>query len=115
MKGIPYAGELNRRIEFFENTTATNAAGESVETPVSLGKRFAKRVDATGGEEEDGRLIGLGVCRFQVRFDATLFAKGSQLFIKDFEDDQWEVAGPPRLMDGRRRFMEFKCRRRGED
>lgn len=115
MKDIPHSGELNRRIEFFENTTLTNTAGESIETPSTLGKRWAKRVDATGSEDDDGRLIGLGVCRFQTRFDAALFAKGSKLFIRDFEDGNWEVAGPPRLMDGRRRYMEFKCRKRGED
>lgn len=112
---IPNAGELNRRIEFFENVTVTNTAGEPIETPNSLGKRFAKRVDATGSEDDDGRLIGLGVCRFQVRFDATLFTKGSKLFIQDFENGKWEVAGPPSLMDGRKRYMEFKCRKRGEN
>lgn len=112
---IPGAGELNRRIEFFENVTINNTAGEPIDTPSSLGKRWAKRVDAVGSEDDQGRLVGLGVCRFQVRFDATLYAKGSKMFIKDFENENWEVAGPPRILDGMKRYMEFKCRRRGED
>lgn len=109
----PFAGELTRRIEFFENVTVTNTAGEPIQTPQSLGKRWAKRVDATGTQEDDGRIIGLGVCRYLVRFDSELFSKGSALLIKDFEDEYWQVAGPPSIHGGRKRYMEFKCRKRG--
>lgn len=115
MDRLPFSGELTRRIEFFEKTWTKNLAGESVPANLSLGKRWAKRIDAAGSEEEDGRIIGLGVCRFITRFDATLFSKGGALVILDFENDEWEVSGPPNIIDGRRRYMEFKCRRRGDN
>jgi hypothetical protein len=114
MKDVPYSGQLNRRVEFFENTTVKNSSGEPIETEQSLGSKFVERLDAVGNEEEDGRLVGLAVCRFRMRFNASIFGKGSALFIRDFDGD-WEAAGSPRLLDGRKRYMEFKCRKRGEN
>ncbi len=114
MKDVPYSGQMNRRVEFFENTTVNNSTGEPIDTENSLGSRFVKRVDAVGGEEEDGRLVGLAVCRFQMRYDNAIWAKGSTLFIRDFDGD-WEATGSPRLLEGRKRYMEFKCRKRGQN
>lgn len=112
MKDTVFAGQMNRRVEFFENTTQKNASGEPIETEVSLGVRFVKRLDANGSEEEEGRLVALALCRFQMRFNADLFTKGATLFVRDFDGD-WEVIGMPRLLSGRKRYMEVKCRKRG--
>lgn len=109
-----FSGQLNSRVEFFENTSVSNEAGESVVQKTSIGSRMVKRVDALGGEEEDGRLIGLQVCRFQMRYDNEIFAKSSTLIVTDFDGD-WLVVAPASLLSGRRRYMELKCRKRGEN
>lgn len=115
MEDIVYAGQMNRQVELFENTAATNDSGESISEKSSLGKRMVKRIDALGKEEEaDGRLLGLAVCRFQMRFDTEIAAKASQLIVSDFDGD-WDVVGPMRLLDGRKRYMELRCRKRGEN
>lgn len=113
-EGIVYSGQMNHRVEFFENTVESNASGESIATKTPLGAKMVERVDAAGNEDNDGRLIGLGVCRFRMRFDADIAAKASQLIITDFDGD-WDVVGPMRLLDGRKRYMELRCRKRGEN
>lgn len=106
-------GEMNSQVEFFENTSTKNQYGESIEEKVSLGKRHVKRIDALGGQETDGTVVGLAVCRYQMRYENALAAKASTLEIVDF-DGTWEVAGPFRLLEGSRRYMELRCRKRGE-
>jgi hypothetical protein len=49
-----------------------------------------------------------------MRFDTDIAAKASQLTINDF-DGNWDVVGPMRLIDGRKRYMELRCRKRGEN
>lgn len=112
IKGFVFAGELNRRVSFYETTTTKNSQAEVVETPALIGKFSVKRIDAVGSEEEDGRLIGLGVCRYQMRYNNTIFLKASTLYITD-DDGDWDVVSPGIKMEGRNRYMELKCRKRG--
>lgn len=107
-----YSGQMTAQVEFFENTTVKNQYGEAIETRQSLGKRHVKRLDAAGTQVEDGSLIGLGVCAFQMRYENALFTKAAELEVDDF-DGTWEAVGPARLLGGHRRYMEIKCRRRG--
>lgn len=110
-----YSGNLNRYVFIYENTVTKNDSGESIETKALLAERMVERIDAIGREDvDDGRLLGLGVCRFRMRFDATIAAKASQLIISDFDGD-WDVVGPMALLDGRKRYMELRCRKRGEN
>lgn len=113
MAKVVYSGQMNAQVKFFEIDTANNAAGEPQETRVSLGKRRVKRIDAIGAQEEDGAVIGLAVCRYQMRYENLFAEKASQLEIDDF-DGTWEVVGPMRLLEGGRRYMELRCRKRGE-
>jgi len=109
-----YSGEMTAQVEFFENQVAKNSSGEAIDTRVSLGKRHVKRLDAVGSEDADGSVLGLSVCRFQMRYEPALALKASTLEVDDF-DGTWSVIGPMVLLDGRRRYMEIKCRKRGED
>ena len=113
MRDMVYSGQMNAQVEFFEISTANNAAGEPQETRVSLGKRRVKRIDAAGSQEQDGAVIGLAVCRYQMRYENVFAANASSLEIDDF-DGTWEVVGPMRLLEGGRRYMELRCRKRGE-
>lgn len=110
---IVYSGEMNSQVEFFEITTVKNDSGEPQETRVSLGKRHVKRLDAAGSQEVDGAVIGLAVCTYQMRYENTLAVKISTLEIDDF-DGTYEVVGPMQLLNGNRRYMQIKCRKRGE-
>jgi hypothetical protein len=113
MQKLVYSGQMNAQVEFFEINTTNNAAGEPQETRVSIGKRRVKRIDAVGAQEEDGAVLSLAVCRYQMRYESVFALKASQLQIDDF-DGTWEVVGPMRLLEGGRRYMELRCRKRGE-
>ena len=108
-----FSGQMNSLVEFFENTTVKNSAGEAEETRSSLGKRHVQRLDATGSQDQDGTVIGLAVCRYRMRYENSIALKASTLEIDDF-DGTWEVVGPMQLLEGSRRYMELKCRKRGE-
>ncbi len=118
-----FSGRLNRKVEFFENVTSKDQSGESIEVENLLKSRMVHRIDAVGDESAagdsaygigGGRLLALAVCKFQMRFDKDIAAKASRLFIRDFDGD-WQVVGPFRLLDSRRRYIELRCRKRGED
>ena len=109
----PMAGELNRQIEFLENVAGASSSGVvNKENLTSLGTMMAKRLGARGNEDSDGRLVGVGICRYQMRFDANLFAKSSKLVVRDFDGD-WQIIGPPQLLGGRKRYVEITCKKRG--
>lgn len=109
---LVYSGELSRRVSFYEQNSVKNAQGEVIESPILIGVFSVKRIDSAGSEEEDGRLLGLGICRYQMRYSNLIFAKASTLSITD-DDGVWDVIGPGIKMDGRNRYMELKCRKRG--
>lgn len=108
-----YSGQMNRRVSFYKDVNAKNAQGESINTPTFLSTRFAERIDAVGNDDTDGKLLSLAVCRYRMRFDGVIAANASALTIKDFDGD-WDVVGPVSLLGGRKRYMELKCRKRGE-
>lgn len=110
---VPFSGEMNVQVEFFENTEAKNASGELVPTEQTLGKKMAKRTDGSGSENLDGRLEAMGTRNYQLRFDTNIAARASELFIRDVDGD-WQVHGPIQLLDGRNRYMQINCRKRGE-
>ncbi len=110
----PMAGEMTSRIEFFEKTVVKSASGTLVraDEPVSLGVFPAKRIDGNPKAEEDGRVLDVSEIRYQMRFAAELFDRGGDLTVKDF-DGEYQVIGSPKVMTGRRRYMEIKCTQRG--
>lgn len=104
---------MNRRISFYKDVSTRNAQGESINAPTFVSTRFAERIDAIGNDDNDGKLLSLAVCRYRMRFDKVIAANASALTIKDFDGD-WDVVGPISLLDSRKRYMELKCRKRGE-
>ncbi len=109
----PYSGQMTHRVKFYAPVTEKNVYGEPIETEELVSERFVMRIDGTGNEEEEGRLLSLGICTYRMRFDAAIFAGAGKMFVRDFDGD-WQVIGKPRLLDGRRRYMELRCRQRGE-
>lgn len=107
------AGELRNRIEFFENITPVSDSGTVKRSALqSLGKYWANRTDASPSVDDDDRLLDISVTVYQMRFVSSLFDKGGKLIVRDFDGD-WEVSGPLQVTDGRKRYMQFKCVKRG--
>lgn len=109
-----YSGEMTSRVSVYHMVGTKNAQGESIETETFLFKRYAQRTDAVGTDDEDGKLIGLAVCRYRFRYDAQMAANASALFIRDFDGD-WDVVAPMAIIGNRNRYMELKCSKRGEE
>lgn len=113
MADVVYAGEMTSRIEFFEKSKVRSASGALVDgEPVSLGVYSAKRIGGLPNTEEEGRLLDVSMVRYQMRFIPALFAKGGDMTLNDF-DGEYQVIGAPKLMTGRKRYMEVKCTKRG--
>lgn len=107
------AGEMTSRIEFFENITPVSDSGTVKRSTLqSLGTHQAKRMDGSPSVDNDDRLLDVSMAIYQMRFDNTLFTKGGKLIVRDFDGD-WEVSGPPQVLGGRNRYMQFKCVKRG--
>jgi len=110
-----YIGQLNRSVEIFLYIDVTTSTGEAVKTPQSYGQKFAKRINPQGGEELDGRLVPLGVCRFIIRYNLHILDNGTKYFVRDLDGD-WEINSVAEVEGDnsqRRRFMELKCTKRG--
>ena len=110
---IPGAGELNRVVALYEYSATTNASGEAVKTPVLLGNKFVKRIDAVAGEDDDGRLIPLNVCRYIMRYTEALLTEGTKYMVRDVDGD-YLVNSVTHYGNERKRFLELKCGKRGD-
>ena len=108
-----FAGQMTSRVEVFKYTAVSNDSGEAVKTQVSLGKKWVKRVDVSGSEEEDGRLIPLNVAKFMMRYTEEIMLQGTKYFIRDFDGD-YEVNSVAMFGNQRKRFLEIKTSKRGE-
>ena len=109
-----HAGELSRQVELFKETYINSDTSERVRTEVSIAKKFVKRVDGSGREDEAGMLVPEKLATFIMRFDPTVLAEGEKWFLRDIDGDfhinYISITGP-----GRNRFLELKCRMRGKD
>lgn len=107
-----HAGELSRQVELMKDTYVNSSTSERIPTQVSIGKKFVKRIDSTGFEDEAGMLVPEKMVLFVMRFDPAVLADGEKWLIRDIDGDFFikhiAITGP-----GRNRFLELKCRARG--
>lgn len=89
-----------------------SSTGERAKSEVSLGKRWVKRIEVSGNEEEDGKLIPLSVLRYKMRFEKDVLINGEQYFFRD-EDGDYRVNSVSII--GRNRELELKCSSRGKE
>lgn len=113
MSEVIRAGDLNRRVELFKYTSSAGTTAERSRTGTSLGKRWVKRIDVSGKEEEEGKILPLRVCRFIMRFSKDVFSNGEGYFIRD-DDGDYQVNNVSLTGQGRERFLELKCSNRGK-
>jgi hypothetical protein len=109
-----HAGELNRVVELFSKTYVNQSTNERVKNDTSLGQKRVMRVDVSGTEAEQGKLVALSVCKYIMRFDLDVLTNGTKYFIRDIDGD-YEVNSVSITGPGRNRFLELKCSSRGED
>ena len=107
-----HPGELNRRVELFKYTLAETSTGERQRVETSLGKRWAKRVDAVGSTEVEGKVLPLYPVSFVFRFEADLMQNGHSYFVRDVDGD-FDVQVPRVVAAGRNSHVELTCTRRG--
>jgi hypothetical protein len=108
MEKVPYAGLFNREVEFFKMEKQNTPTSERASVPVSLGKKRVQRIDVSGQEEEDGKLMSLSVCKFIMRFDRDILINGTKYYIQDL-DGKYQVNSINITGPGRNRFLELKC------
>lgn len=113
MVDFPFAGQMTSRVLVLENTTTKSPGGELLEALNEIGTRSARRADRTGNEVENASLQGVAFTTFTLRYEEAIAVKASQLVIRDFDGD-WQVVAPMAVVGGRRRYMDLKCRKRGE-
>ena len=114
MAEVVHAGDLDKYVERFGKDYAESSTGERVETEVSKGKIKVKRIDGSGKEDEEGRLIPLKVCRFICRFSIERLENIRKDYLRDIDGD-YHVIDVSIYGQGRNRFLELKARLRGED
>jgi len=108
MEKIPFAGLMNREVEFFKNEKQNTDTNERATVAVSLGKKRVQRIDVSGREEEDGKIMSLSVCKFILRFDKDVLINGTKYYIQDL-DGKYQVNSINITGPGRNRFLELKC------
>jgi head-tail adaptor len=113
-QGYIHPGQLNRKISLWRYTTTKTDTGESTQAEELIKDVvYAKREDHQGSEDDnDGRIIGLGVAAFTVRFTDDLFMNGQKYFVKDF-DGIYQINSVELTGQQRNRFLKLKCTRRG--
>lgn len=109
-----HVGQLNRKVSLFKNlSTKTNTGEATQEDELVKEVMYAKREDFQGSEDDQqGRVIGLGVVSYTVRFGSDLALNGQQYFIRDFDGD-YQINSVELTGQQRDRFLKLKCARRG--
>tara|TARA_R110000772_G_scaffold153261_1_gene264237 strand:+ start:8984 stop:9322 length:339 start_codon:yes stop_codon:yes gene_type:complete len=79
-----YIGQRNRRIEIVQYSAVKNAIGENQETAEnSIGFFWAARVDASGAEGEDGKILHINQRVYNTVFNSTILEFGERMTVKD--------------------------------
>ena len=108
MEKIPFAGLMNREVEFFKTEKQNTPTSERATVVVSIGKKRVQRIDVSGQEEVEGKLLSLSVCKFVMRFDQDILINGTQYYIQDL-DGKYQINSVNITGPGRNRFLELKC------
>lgn len=109
---IVHAGQLDRKVRLLKYVTTKNDAGETIQEEQDLGCVYARRVDATGSEDDDdGRVIGLGNVAFTMRLRKDIFTEIQSYMVQDF-DGLFQVYSIE-LTGQKNSFMILKTQRRG--
>lgn len=109
-----HPGQLNRPLDYFKFETVVSDTSEHTRTEVLMGKLWTQRIDVSGTEEVEGKVLPLKVCRFICRYSNDLALNGESYFLRDVDGD-FQVNSIRLTGQGRNRFIELRCSSRGKD
>jgi len=109
MKIDAFIGQLDRRVGIYHLQPQKTSTGEVSNTPVLLKETWAKAVDRSGNEIEEGKIFLYAVRNYTIRFDASVFADGEKMFIRDADGDYYITAIE---LVGRRNYLTLKTVKR---
>lgn len=108
-----FSGELNQKIDLYSKTVVRNSFGENKKIDFLVASKWVKRIDTSGNEDEDGRLIPVRDVRYYMRYDENVLKNGTKFFVKDFDGD-YEITSVNIFGNRRKAFLEIKTQKRGE-
>lgn len=79
-------GQLDRRVQFVELMRTITSTGATSTVDNVVANLWAKIVDITGTEENDGKVFALAVRKYIIRYDETIAKSGERMWIIDGED-----------------------------
>ncbi len=106
MKEFVNIGELNQRIELISFTETKSTTNTPIKTENEPVKRWAKVIDVTGSEDEDGKIRALSVRSYIITYSLSVLQNGTKMLIRDVDGDyNIHHAG----MKGNKRYLVLKC------
>lgn len=112
MKDAPYIGELKERIAIVKDVKATSATGAPTETRENVKNCWAKMVEKSASEEDEGKVRFLYTTEFYVRYDKQLLSGVAQDFkIIDEDNNLYEVLAVVNKIP--KRYLQINTIRRG--
>lgn len=102
--------ELNTVIEIFTVTQVKDdLTGESTETDILLGGLHTKRIDVSGEEELNGKMVSVNIRKYICRYNKNIMLNGTDMYIVD-EDGKFDIHFVESI--GSRYMLSLKCSKR---
>lgn len=112
MKKQVYIGELNKRVSIVEEHSTKSSTGQAVVSQSTLKSCYAKQIEKSANEEEEGKIRFLYTTEFIVRYDARLTkGKAASMLVKDEDDLLYEIIGVVEKVP--KRYLQINSVRRG--
>ena len=105
-KNRAYVGQRDRKVEVVEYTSTKNALNEDVKTESSIGFFYAKMVDLSGAEDEEGKVIHIVNRTYTIAFLNAIRVRGENMVVKD-EGQEFKIYYVQEI--GRKMQLLLKC------
>lgn len=102
-------GQLDRKINIYENTKVKSSSGEYIDTEILYKNCWAQSVDKTSNEEEEGKIWLYASRNYRIRYDANIVQRGELMLVRD-DDGDYNVTGIELI--GRKNYIILKTIKR---
>lgn len=79
----PYIGQMDRKVQIFEETKVQDATGEEKKTAVLVSEPFAFMEEHKGDEDVEGKVRQLIDRKYTIRYNNTIATSGNKFVLKD--------------------------------
>ena len=90
--------------------TESPETGGDVTTPSDLGTLHAQRINVSGQEEEDGKIVWLNVRKYIVGYSSVIAASGVEMAVRDEDGGLYDIHNVDII--GKKDFLLLKCSKR---